>query len=83
MTTPLQVQTALKSAFPDALIEAEDSACGHGSEHFSVQVVTPAFAGRSLVERHRLVYAALAPYLAQDMHALVIKALTPAEHAAP
>ncbi len=79
MTTPTQVLSALNQAFPAAQIVAEDSACGHGSEHFSVEVITPEFQGLSLVERHRRVYSALQPFLAQDMHALIIKAKTPAE----
>ncbi|WP_218080053.1 BolA family protein [Anthocerotibacter panamensis] len=79
MTTPTQVLNALQQAFPEAQIEAEDSACGHGSEHFSVQVITSDFAGLSLVDRHRQVYQALQPFLQQDMHALMIQALTPAE----
>jgi len=79
MTTPAQVMTALRQAFPQAEIAAEDSACGHGSEHFSVQVVSPEFANLSLVERHRRVYAALNPFLQADMHALMIQALAPGE----
>ncbi len=66
-------------AFPGAQITAEDSACGHGSEHFSVQVVSPDFVGQGLVERHRRVYAALGPFLQEDMHALMIEALAPDE----
>ncbi len=80
MTTPAEVTQALKIAFPQALIAAEDSACGHGSEHFQVEVISSEFEGISLVERHRRVYAALAPYLQKDMHALVIQAKTPQEH---
>jgi len=79
MTTPLQVETALQHAFPTAQIKAEDSTCGHGSEHFTVRVVTDAFTGLSLVERHRRVYTALQPFLQQEMHALRIEAKTPAE----
>lgn len=79
MTTPAQVVEALQNAFPQAQIEADDTTCGHGSEHFSVRVVTPEFKGISTVERHRRVYAALSPFLQQDMHALKIQAKTPTE----
>lgn len=79
MTTPIQVQTALQQAFPTAQISAADSACGHGSEHFTVRVITEEFLGLSLVERHRRVYGVLQTFLQQDMHALRIEAKTPAE----
>lgn len=50
-----------------------------GRGHFSVHVVSPAFEGRSLLQRHRLVYEALGDAMETDIHALAIRALTPAE----
>jgi stress-induced morphogen len=52
---------------------------GSGESHFSVKVVTPAFAGKSRVERHRMVNAALADLLQGKVHALAIQALAPGE----
>jgi BolA protein len=50
-----------------------------GESHFSVVVVSPAFAGRSRLERHRMINHALAQELAGGVHALAIIALTPEE----
>jgi len=51
-----------------------------GSEtHFKVVVVSDVFEGKLLVERHRLVYAALADEMKNGVHALTITSKTPAE----
>jgi acid stress-induced BolA-like protein IbaG/YrbA len=47
--------------------------------HFDAVVVASAFEGRSRVQRHQLVYAALGDRMRAEVHALSIKALTPAE----
>ena len=47
--------------------------------HFDALVVAAAFEGRSRVQRHQLVYAALGERMREQVHALSIKALTPAE----
>jgi len=50
-----------------------------GETHFRVEIVSPAFAGKSRLERHRLVNAALAEELAGGVHALAIAARAPGE----
>ena len=55
------------------------SSPGSGESHFSVMVVSRAFAGKSRLERHRMVNAALAEELAGRVHALAITALAPEE----
>lgn len=50
-----------------------------GGGHFNVRVVSAAFEGKSLIERHRLVYAALGDAMRAEIHALSIDAKTPAE----
>ena len=52
-----------------------------GETHFRVRVVSSHFEGKSRVERHREVNAVLREELAGPVHALAIKALTPAEAA--
>jgi acid stress-induced BolA-like protein IbaG/YrbA len=47
--------------------------------HFDALVVSSAFEGKSRVQRHQLVYAALGERMREEVHALSIKALTPAE----
>ena len=78
----------LQDAFtPVALTVSDDSDQhkGHGGwreggeTHFSVEVVSEAFRGKSRVDRHRMVNAALADELADRVHALAIKARAPGE----
>ena len=50
-----------------------------GETHFRLDIVSEAFRGKSRVERHRMVNAALAPAFARGLHALAIQARTPGE----
>ena len=84
--TIAQLRQALERALaPSALEIIDDSArhAGHagaqGGGHFKVTLVSEAFRGRAVLERHRLVYAAVAPLMAHAVHALNITARTPEE----
>jgi len=48
--------------------------------HFSALVVSPQFEGLRQLQRHQLVYSALGERMGGEIHALSIRALTPAEH---
>ncbi|MCC7046576.1 MAG: BolA family transcriptional regulator [Alphaproteobacteria bacterium] len=83
-----RIRQKLETAFqPARLAVIDDSARHHGhagarpegETHFKVEIVAPAFAGRSRVDRQRLVYQALAEELASRVHALEVKTLTPDE----
>ena len=50
-----------------------------GESHFSLRIESPAFAGKSRVERQRLVYAALGDLMRERVHALTIRATAPGE----
>jgi BolA protein len=50
-----------------------------GQGHYSVHVVSQAFAGKPPLARHRLVYAALGAMMQTDIHALAIHAKAPDE----
>ncbi|KII92903.1 hypothetical protein PLICRDRAFT_155806 [Plicaturopsis crispa FD-325 SS-3] len=53
---------------------------GGGAEtHFSVQIVSDAFVGKSTMQRHRMIYSTLSKELAQGLHALSLKTKTPEE----
>ena len=52
---------------------------GSGESHFSVRIISPAFAGRTRIERQRAVNAALADLLENRIHALAIEARAPGE----
>ena len=71
---------------PEDLEIQDDSArhAGHegakgGGGHFNVRIISPAFAGRNLLERHRMVYDALGDAMQSEIHALSIQAKTPDE----
>ena len=50
-----------------------------GGGHFSIRVVSQAFRGKNLLERHRMVYAAMGDAMHREIHALSIKAQAPGE----
>ncbi|KAF8606182.1 bola-like protein [Ceratobasidium sp. AG-I] len=56
-----------------------ESGGGNGETHFSVQIVSESFAGKSAMQRHRLIYGALSEELAQGLHALSLHTKTPSE----
>jgi BolA protein len=83
-----QISQLLEQALqPLSLQVVDDSArhAGHagaregGQSHFTVIIVSEAFAGKNRVARHRLVYDALKPVFDQGLHALAIDAKPPAE----
>lgn len=84
-----RMRALLETAFaPQSLEIADDShkhaghsggAQGHG--HFSVHIVSAAFAGMAPIARHRAVYAVLGEMMQDDIHALAIRAQTPGEAA--
>ena len=51
-------------------------------QHFTAIIVSPAFAGKRLLQRHQLVYAALGDRMKAEIHALSMKTLTPEEYQA-
>ncbi len=83
---PTMIRECLTAAFsPDVLEIVDDSHhhAGHasagGAGHFSVHIVSAAFAGKSPIERHRMVYAAMGNLMQTEVHALSIQAETPEE----
>ena len=71
---------------PEPLEVLDESAkhVGHegakdGGGHYTVTIVSPAFAGKPVQARHRMVYAALGPMMLKEIHALAIKAYAPDE----
>jgi len=46
-------------------------------KHYAVEVVSPAFAGKSLVDQHQLVHDALDGYLTEEIHAIELTTVTP------
>lgn len=82
-----EIEQRLRAALaPQHLVIEDESAqhAGHagareGGGHYDVTIVADQFAGKSLLQRHRLVYDALGETMRKDIHALSIHALTPDE----
>jgi len=83
-----RIAEKLTSAFAPTSLEVIDESelhHGHsgwregGETHFRVKIVSDAFAGRSRVDRHRMVNTALADELAATVHALAVSAKAPDE----
>lgn len=69
---------ALLLSIPASHVEVKDLT--GTSDHFEALIVSDAFEGKSLIERHRLVYLALGDRMKQDVHALSLKTVTTSEH---
>jgi stress-induced morphogen len=69
MSAP-DIESLLKAAFPDAEIEIEDLA-GDG-DHYKARIRSDAFMGKSRVQQHQLVYAALKGRMGGELHALAL-----------
>jgi|TARA_R100000306_G_scaffold45292_1_gene43300 BolA protein len=85
LSTQQKLEQALQQLDPIQMQITDDSHlhAGHagntGGGHFTVFIVSDAFAGLSLIKRHRLVYDAAAELLPSAIHALSIQAKTPDE----
>ena len=73
-------QKLLQTFNPTLLDITDDSAAHHGHAgaasgggHYTVTISAKAFEGKSLIESHRLIYAALDEWMGQEIHALQIK----------
>ena len=74
---PDDIAAKIRAALPDAVVELKDLT--GTADHWSATVVSAAFAGKSLVQRHRLVMAALAEEMKGPIHALTLDVKTPDE----
>jgi stress-induced morphogen len=75
MIEPAEVERLLRSRFTDAELELVDltGTC----DHYQARIVSGAFAGKSLIEQHQLVYSALGSAMNGAIHALALKTYTP------
>ena len=74
MVTPESVKVGLSGGLACEHVEV----IGDG-QHFQALVVSDAFAGKSRIQRHQLVYAALGERMREEIHALSMRTLTPQE----
>ena len=81
------IRDKLTAALAPVSLEIQDDSAKHaghvgardGGGHFNVHSVSAAFAGKSPIERHRLVYGALGDAMQREIHALSIQAKSPDE----
>lgn len=75
MLPPDQVRSLLDAAFPGADIEVVDLT--GTQDHYQARIVSEAFAGKTLIEQHQMVYRALGDAMHGPIHALALKTYTP------
>ena len=76
LPTPQQIKNYIAAGMQCTHLSVE----GDG-QHFQATIVSPAFAGKRLIQRHQLVYAVLGDRMREEIHALSMKTLTPEEFA--
>jgi acid stress-induced BolA-like protein IbaG/YrbA len=74
MVTPESIKHGIETGLACERVEV----IGDG-QHFQALIVSDAFAGKSRVQRHQLVYQVLGDRMREEIHALSMQTLTPAE----
>lgn len=82
-----RITRALTEIFQPVSVILEDESHLHrghagnatGKGHYRLRIVAEAFAGKTAIARHRLIYSALTALFESDIHALSIEALSPDE----
>jgi len=75
MATPSEVQAKLLAGIPGSEAQVEDLT--GQQNHYSVHVTSSAFADKSLIEQHQMIYAALGDAMKEEIHALSIQTSLP------
>ena len=70
-----EIEALIKAALPDATVTIQDLA-GDG-DHYAAVVVSEAFRGKSRVQQHQIVYAALRGRMGGELHALALQTSSP------
>lgn len=70
-----EIESLIKAAFPDAHVELKDLA--GDNDHWQAHVVSSAFNGKSRVQQHQMVYAALGGRMGGVLHALALTTAQP------
>ena len=76
MVTPEQIRSYIEEG-----LDCDELRVTGDGEHFEALIVSGAFRGKSRVQRHQLVYAALGDRMRSEIHALSMRTLTPEEAA--
>jgi BolA family transcriptional regulator, general stress-responsive regulator len=81
------IQQTLNSALTPLLLDIRDNSAAHaghagnqsGGGHYGLTIIAAAFEGKSLVERHQIIYKALGSLMKHEIHAITINAMAPSE----
>lgn len=80
-----RIRAALEREFSPEELDVEDDSAKHAGHagareggHFRVRIVADSFRGKTPIERHRMVFAAVGDLMGRDIHALNIEARPPA-----
>jgi BolA protein len=82
-----RIRSTLETSLHPVRLKIDDESAQHaghagakkGGGHYRIFIVAPAFSGRTLIARHRMVYEALGEQMRHDIHALSIVARAPEE----
>lgn len=77
MFTPEKIKLIVSEKMPGSRVQVKDLT--GTQDHFELTIVSSVFQGKSLVERHRMVYALFGSAVGAEIHALSVKAFTPEE----
>ena len=69
------IEAAILAALPGAVVELRDLA--GDDDHWAATVTAPQFAGKSRVQQHKMVYAALGGKMGGELHALQVTTVVP------
>ena len=72
---PAEIERLIRESLPDAAVSIEDLA-GDG-DHYAARVVSAAFAGKTRVQQHQMVYQALQGRMGGELHSLALRTSTP------
>ena len=70
---------SIEQMIREGLPDADVTVSGDDGVHFEAVVVSPAFAGKSTLQRHRMVYATLGSLMGKEIHALGLRTEAPGE----
>ncbi len=69
------IEETLRAAFPDAQLRVIDTT--GGGDHFEVEVIATEFAGKRMIDQHRMVYDALGDKVGIEIHAVGLRTRAP------